>query len=537
VVMENIFESSILAAYFISLAILFVFGAHGYVMVYWYNKFRALDKKPPAPLQDFPKVTIQLPVFNEMYVVERLIRAVCEIDYPRELLEIQVLDDSTDETTRLAQRAVEHYQKQGYAIKLLHRDNRRGYKAGALREGLAVASGEFIAIFDADFVPPRDFLKRTLPYFQDAKTGVVQTRWGHLNSDYSVLTRGQAIGLDGHFVVEQTARHRAGYFINFNGTAGVWRRACIVDAGNWSDDTLTEDLDLSYRAQLRGWKFVFLPDLICPAELPAEIGGVKAQQFRWTKGAMETAKKILPQLWRSQWPLSLKLQSTIHLTNNLVFPFILLVGILNLPLVLIKNQSKSDNSEYFMIISVFTLAFFGSFWMYLISQREVHRDWRRRILYFPLFMAGSMGLSLNNTRAILQGLFRQRSEFLRTPKYCLESRSDHFFGKKYFNTREQRRQGMSTGLMEGLLAAYCLLGIAIAIYYGDLAAIPFQALYGFGYGFIAYMSLKHYLWLRFASTFFNKNVSGFHFRNPIIVLEARNISISESNGTDVPTPH
>ena len=504
-VMENILEPSILAAYFISLAILFVFGAHGYVMVYWYNKFRAPDKKPPLPLQNFPKVTMQLPVFNEMYVVERLIRAVCEIDYPRELLEIQVLDDSTDETTRLAQRAVEHYQKQGYAIKLLHRDNRRGYKAGALREGLAVAAGEFIAIFDADFVPPRDFLKRTLPHFQNAKVGVVQTRWGHLNSDYSMLTRSQAIGLDGHFVVEQTARHRAGYFINFNGTAGIWRRACILDAGNWSDDTLTEDLDLSYRAQLRGWKFVFLPDTICHSELPAEIGGVKAQQFRWTKGAIQTAKKNLPHVWKSALPLRVKLHSTVHLTNNLVFPFILIVGLLNLPLVLIKNESADDHTLFFAVISIFVLAFFGSFLMYLTALRESYPDWRKRILYFPLFMAGSMGLSFNNTRAILQGLVNYRGEFWRTPKYRLESERDRFHDKEYFTTREFWRRGVHNGIGEAVLAFYCLIGVGVAIYYGELAAIPFQGLYFMGYGFIAYMSFKQYLWPRLREIFFSKS--------------------------------
>jgi cellulose synthase/poly-beta-1,6-N-acetylglucosamine synthase-like glycosyltransferase len=494
--METILEYGVLVTYFVSLAILFVFGVHGYVMVYFYNKYRTSASAKPKPLKRFPKVTVQLPVFNEIYVVERLIRAVCDMDYPRDLLEIQVLDDSTDDTSRIAQRWVEHYREQGYNITLLHRDCRKGFKAGALREGLATASGDFIAIFDADFVPPRDFLVRTLPYLDDPQIGLIQARWGHLNFSYSVLTRTQAIGLDGHFVVEQTARNRAGFFINFNGTAGVWRRECILDAGNWSDDTLTEDLDLSYRAQLRGWKFKFLPEIVCPSEIPAEIGGVKSQQFRWTKGAIETAKKILPQLWRSRWPLSLKLQSTIHLTNNLVFPFILIVGILNLPLVLIKNESATDHALYFAIISIFVLAFFGSFLMYLTSQREVYRDWRRRILYFPLFMAGSMGLSVNNTVAILQGLFNRRSEFLRTPKYRLETVHDRFLDKKYFHVHERWRRGVRNGFIEGILAIYCLIGIGVAIYYGEIAAIPFQSLYCFGFGFIAYMSFKHYLWPR-----------------------------------------
>jgi len=506
--MDNFLESSILAVYFVSLAILFVFGSHGYVMVYLYNKFRVSGSNPPAPLPILPRVTVQLPIFNERYVVERLIRAVCEIEYPRELLEIQVLDDSTDDTTAIARNWAAHYQQQGFAIKVWHRDNRQGYKAGALREGLAAATGEFIAIFDADFVPPKDFLRRTLPYFQDAQIGVVQTRWGHLNGDYSMLTRGQAIGLDGHFVVEQTARHRAGYFINFNGTAGVWRRACVIDAGNWTDDTLTEDLDLSYRAQLRGWKFVFMPDTVCLSELPAEIGGVKSQQFRWTKGAIQTAKKNLPRVWKSSLPLHVKLQSTVHLTNNLVFPFILIVGLLNLPLVIIKNESANDHSLFFAIISIFVLAFFGSFLMYLTALRETYPDWRRRILYFPLFMAGSMGLSINNTRAILQGLFKYRGEFLRTPKYRLESARDGFHDKQYFITREFWQRGLRNGIPEMLLALYCLAGIGVAIYYGEVAAIPFQTLYFLGYSFIAYLSFKQYLWPRVTMFFSNRTGYG-----------------------------
>jgi len=502
--METILESSILIIYFISLAILFVFGSHGYVMVYLYKKFRGQAGEPPLPLRDFPKVTIQLPVFNEVYVIERLIRGVCEIDYPRALMEIQVLDDSTDETTRLAQYWVEHYQKQGYDLKLLHRDHRRGYKAGALQEGLAAASGEFIAIFDADFIPPTDFLQRTLPYLKNENVGVVQTRWGHLNEDYSVLTRSQAIGLDGHFVVEQTARNRAGYFINFNGTAGIWRRACILDAGNWSADTLTEDLDLSYRAQLRGWKFVFLPDMICQSELPAEIGGVKSQQYRWTKGAIQTAKKILPKVWKSALPLRVKLQSTVHLTNNLVFPFIFIVGILNLPLVIIKNESGNDHRLYFAVISFFALAFFGSFLMYMTALRQSYPDWRRRLLYFPLFMAGSMGLSINNTRAILQGLWNYHGEFWRTPKYRLENARDRFQDKQYFTAREFWQRGMRNGLLETLLALYGLAGIGLAIYYGELAAIPFQVLYFIGYGFIAGLSFKQYFWPKITNLFLNK---------------------------------
>ncbi|MCG3155894.1 MAG: hypothetical protein DKINENOH_02502 [bacterium] len=491
--MQTVLEYGVLSIYFVALAILFVFGAHGFVMVYYYKKFRRVNGLRPKPLKHHPQVTIQLPIFNEYYVVERLIHAVCGVAYPRERLQIQVLDDSTDETLALSQKLVEEYRGRGFDITLWHREERTGFKAGALKEGLAQATGEFIAIFDADFIPPRDFLARTIPYFTDSEVGMVQTRWGHLNPNFSLLTRAQAIGLDGHFVVEQAARNGAGFFINFNGTAGIWRKACILDAGNWSDDTLTEDLDLSYRAQLRGWKFKFLPDAVCPSELPAEIGALKSQQFRWTKGAIETAKKILPQVWHSQMPLRVKLQSTIHLTNNLVFPFILLVGLLNLPLILLKNGPGNDYSLYFAISSVFVLAFLGSFLMYMTSQRELYPDWRRRILYFPIFMAGSMGLAVNNTRAILQGLVNRRSEFQRTPKYRIENERDHFQGKKYFDRRSPVTRFAGTGILELLLALYSLAGVVISLRFAEFAALPFQLLYCCGYAYIGVLSLQHSL--------------------------------------------
>lgn len=485
--MLAVLENVVLSLYFVALAILFVFGAHGYLMVYLYKKYPSPIRRRPRLPRRCPLVTVQLPVFNEYYVVERLIKAACAIDYPRRCLEIQVLDDSTDDTVEVSRRWVEYFRAQGFDISLLARNERRGYKAGALREGLAVAKGEFIVIFDADFVPPRDFLRRTLPYFEDERVGMVQTRWGHLNNDFSMLTRAQAIGLDGHFVVEQAARHRAGFFINFNGTAGVWRRLCIEDAGNWADDTLTEDLDLSYRAQLRGWKFHFLQDTVCQSEIPSDVAALKSQQFRWTKGAIETAKKILPLLWHAKLPLAVKLQATIHLTNNLVFPFILIVALLNLPLLLIKN-SGHDYRLYFAITSVFAAAFFGSFLLYLTAQKEAYPDWRRRLLYFPIFMAGSMGLSVNNTRAILQGLLNRRSEFLRTPKYRIESSRDHFFGKRY------HRRAYFSGAWEALLMSYCFCSVVLALHYEEYAALPFQMLFCFGYGFVAVLSLKHSLW-------------------------------------------
>jgi cellulose synthase/poly-beta-1,6-N-acetylglucosamine synthase-like glycosyltransferase len=482
-------EYALLGLYFIFLSVLFVFGVQGYVMVYLYRKHQPKDKRKPEWQGDWPLVTIQLPIYNELYVVERLLRAVCAMDYPRDRLQIQVLDDSTDESRLVAERLVRSYQERGYDIVHLHRTDRVGYKAGALREGLKSAKGEFIAIFDADFVPPKKFLRQTIPHFVDPKLGLVQARWGYINDDYSLLTRAQAIALDGHFVIEQAARNRAGYFMNFNGTGGVWRKACILDAGNWSDDTLTEDLDLSYRAQLRGWRFKYLQDVVCPSEVPAEMNSVKSQQFRWTKGAIETARKILPEVWRAALPLGTKIQATLHLSNNLVFAFILLVSLLNLPVLLLKLGSN-DHQLYFAVSSFFVLAFFGSFLMYLFSQREVYPDWRRRIRYFPVFMAGSMGLAVNNTLAIIEGLLRRRSPFVRTPKFHIVDKRDGWVDKKYF------RDFNPALVLEVLLAIYCFAAVAVAVVNYEVAAVPFQLLFAFGYSFIAFLSIKHTVGVR-----------------------------------------
>ena len=386
-------EKLILFTYIGSLLILFTFGSHSFIMVYYYLKFRDKRDDFSGELKEFPIVTIQLPVFNEMYVVERLIKSTCEIDYPIDKLEIQVLDDSTDETVDIVAEKVKEYKRDGFDIVHIHRDNRTGFKAGALKEGLVTAKGEFVAIFDADFIPKKNFLKVVLPFFHDEKIGMVQTRWEHINRGYSLITQVVALSLDGHFVMEQQARNKANYFINFNGTSGIWRKACIFDAGNWEADTLTEDLDLSYRAQLKGWKFKYLTDFTTPAEVPSEINSVKSQQFRWTKGAIETCKKILPRVWKSKYPLKLKILSTYHLTNNIVFPFILIACLLNTPIVLIKNTGLYDT--YFAFMSIFVLAFIASFLFYLYSQKDVYNDWRKRVLLFPVFMAGSNVFSQN----------------------------------------------------------------------------------------------------------------------------------------------
>jgi cellulose synthase/poly-beta-1,6-N-acetylglucosamine synthase-like glycosyltransferase len=480
-------EQFILGAYVFSLSILFLFGSHGFVMIYYYFKNR--DKRPvgKTDMGELPMVTVQLPVYNELYVVERLIDSVCGLDYPKDRLEIQVLDDSNDETVDVVAQAVARKQAEGFDITQVRRENRVGFKAGALRYGMEQAKGEFIAVFDADFVPRPNFLNDTLPHFIHDRIGMVQTRWEHLNNEFSLLTRAQGIALDGHFVIEQQVRNKSGFFINFNGTAGVWRRECIIDAGNWEDDTLTEDLDLSYRAQLKGWNFIFLNDVTSPAELPSEINALKSQQFRWTKGAIETAKKILPRVWKADLPLRVKLQSTVHLTNNLVFPFILLTGILNVPLVFIKSTGRYET--FFAFMSIFVLAFISSFLFYMYSQKDVYTDWKKRIFLFPLFMSGSMGFSVNNTRAVLEGLFNRKSAFIRTPKFKIENEKDTWKNKKY---RASEKLSLAA-IFEIILAVYCSVGVVASVWFLEIAALPFQLLFFLGFGLVGLMSIRHSL--------------------------------------------
>lgn len=320
-----------LTVYFFILVTVFIYASHRYYMVYLYYKHQKNKPVPAGKLERLPRVTIQLPVYNEMYVVKRLISASCNIDYPKELVDIQVLDDSTDETADVAEECVNNFKKQGFDINYIHRDNRVGFKAGALAEGLKIAKGEYIAVFDADFVPQSDILKKTLNFFSGKSVGMVQTRWTYLNSKYSLLTRIQAIMLDGHFVIEHTARNWSGRFFNFNGTAGIWRKEAIETAGGWQNDTLTEDLDLSYRAQLKGWKFIFLKDETSPSEIPVDINGFKTQQYRWAKGSIQTAKKLLPEIMKSNLPLRIKIEAFFHLTNNVSYLLMLILSLLMYP--------------------------------------------------------------------------------------------------------------------------------------------------------------------------------------------------------------
>ncbi len=434
-----------------------------------------------------PRVTIQLPVYNEMYVVERLIDTVCRVEYPKDLLDIQVLDDSTDATSDIIHAKVIEKRSEGFNILHLTRRTRTGYKAGALKEGLKTAEGEFIAVFDADFVPRPDFLKVTLPFFNDKNIGMVQSRWEHLNRDYSILTKLQAAALDAHFLIDQDAKNRSGYFITFNGTAGIWRRQCINEAGGWQDDTLAEDLDLSFRAQLKGWKFKFLNGYTTPGELPADIGGLKAQQFRWTKGAVQNARKLLPQIWKSKNKLDIKIVATYHLINNFIFPFILLLALLNVPVLFLKSTGYYD--PVFNIMAVFIIAFIGTLLYYIKAQNKMTKYWHEKIILYMIFLAGTMGLAVSNTRAVIEGLLNFRSEFKRTPKYKLTSRSDSYKSNRYFLCR-RLDQGV---FIELFLALYCGIGVSMSVLYLDITALPFHLLFFIGFSLVSILSLKDWI--------------------------------------------
>jgi cellulose synthase/poly-beta-1,6-N-acetylglucosamine synthase-like glycosyltransferase len=475
-------ETLTLASYFFVLIILAIYGWHRYYLVYLYMRNRDKEPKTPAPLSPLPVVTIQLPLYNEMYVADRLIAGVCAIEYPRDLLEIQVLDDSTDETVAIAERAVRRFAEQGLDIKYLHRTDRSGYKAGALEAGLKVARGEFIAIFDADFLPNPDFLTRLLPHFAEPRVGMVQARWGHINQDYSLLTKIQSILLDGHFVLEHGGRNRAGRFFNFNGTAGVWRRAAIDDAGGWQHDTLTEDLDLSYRAQLRGWRFVFVSSVIAPAEVPVEMNAFKSQQHRWAKGSIQTCRKLLPTILRADIPLGVKAEAFFHLTANFNCPLMCVLSILMFPSMVIR-YNMGWYEMMLIDVPLFFAATFSVCNFYMVCQREIHRDWRTRIKYLPFLMSIGIGLCINNTRAVLEALFNKQTEFARTPKYRIEGDSDEWVGKKY-------RQSVAVQpLVELGLGLYFTATVFYALANEIYGTVPFLVLFQIGFLYTGLLSL------------------------------------------------
>ncbi len=481
--------------YLVCLFGLFLYGINSYILILLHRRYRRAAQTADAriraeaaegPDEFVPVITVQLPIFNERYVVERLLRAATSLDYPWDRLEIQLLDDSTDDTGEIAGRLAQEYRAVGMDVVHLHRIARTGYKAGALREGLAGCRGEFVAIFDADFVPDPDFLRRTLPYFRDHRVGMVQTRWGHLNRDYSLLTTGQAFGIDGHFGVEQGSRAWAGLYLNFNGTAGIWRKAAIQDAGGWQADTLTEDLDLSYRAQLKGWRLVFLPDVVCPAELPVQIQGFKSQQQRWAKGSIQTARKLVPAILRAPGSWFKKYQAVIHLTHYAAHPLMLIVAIAS-PLLLYLDWFFASWKSVFASAAFFCLATFGPSALYCYSQRVLYPDWRRRLPSLPSLMLLGTGIALSNTRAVLEGLFRQAGDFIRTPKFAIRTRQESWRTKRY------RARFSWTAVGELLLSIYSAIGVYLFLDRGRVLIGPFLVLYTLGFGYVGVLTLLHSL--------------------------------------------
>lgn len=453
---------------------------HGILaVVFWWHRRRHDNVSPPTPLGRDVRVTIQLPLFNEIHVAERLIRSACAVEYPRELLEIQVLDDSTDDTLAVTRRLVAEYQAAGVPIVHLHRTDRSGYKSGALANALAQARGEFIAIFDADFVIPADFLARTLPHFGDPRVGIVQTRWSYFNETASELTRAASLALDGHFVVEQSARCWAGWFLNFNGTAGVLRRQAVIEAGGWQDDTLTEDLDLSYRAQLMGWRALFLPDVACPSEIPDDIHSLKVQQFRWTKGPIETARKNLGRLWRSpDHGFLVKWQASVHLLSACGYPLLVILTLLSPAAVLAAGHHVMH--WIWPVTAYFLATSFGTWFCYASAAYWLGGKWWQRMLRYPLFLAMSIGLSAHNAVGAVEGIFGIRSPFMRTPKF-----------KAGAGARRYRSPVSWSVVGDAALTLASASGIAIAVVHHQYGALPALSLFTMGYGAVCVYSLLH----------------------------------------------
>lgn len=468
--------------------VLAVYGIHRYSLVYLYYKYRRNAPRKSACFLERPRVTIQLPMFNEQFVAQRVIENACLIEYPRDRLEIQVLDDSTDETARIARETCHRMRAAGHDVVFLHRDNREGYKAGALAEGLNVATGEFIVIFDADFVPPPDILDHLIDYFADPKVGMVQARWEHLNREQSLLTKTQAILLDGHFVIEHAARNRSGRFMSFNGTAGAWRRTCIADAGGWHHDTLTEDLDLSYRAQMKGWKFIYLPEVTSPAELPPEMNAFKSQQHRWAKGGAQTCRKLLPSILRSRMPWRIKLEAFFHLTSWTSYFLIVVLSLLLLPVLYTKVHVFANNLVLRMVfdVSLILIATCSASTFYVASQREVFRTWAESLKYLPFLVSLGVGVAMNNARAAIEGLFGKQSEFVRTPKFGVAGSGDNGWMKKSGHQRLDAK----------LIQAWCEL--AMGLYLSGCVAYTviekmwiglfFMCLFAIGYLYVAMLT-------------------------------------------------
>ncbi len=479
-------------AYLIVLSLLCVYGTHRLFLVLTFFRVRRSIPKPVQQFSDLPGVTVQLPMFNERYVAERIIQQACAIDYPRERLQIQVLDDSTDDTRDIASQMVARMREGGVDIEYIHREDRSGYKAGALENGLKTAKGDFVAIFDADFVPPPGILRETIHYFTDPRMGMVQCRWEHLNRTDSLLTQAQAILLDGHFMIEHTARNRTGRYMSFNGTAGVWRKAAIADAGGWSHDTLTEDLDLSYRAQMRGWQFVFLPQITSPAELPPEMNAFKAQQHRWTKGGAQVCVKMLPSVLASNVGWRVKLEAFFHLSSCMVYVLMVLLSLLVGPAMLYKVMSNRQIPlwEWMFDFLLFLVGTGSALSFSLVSHRQRRRSWWEIVCYIPALMAIGIGIAFNNAIAAIDGFFTRAGEFVRTPKFGDKTQSR--------GTWQSRLSGFA---FRGAWKAWAELGLSLylllclgAFFFLDhwvervAAALPFLGMFIFGYAYVAFQT-------------------------------------------------
>ena len=476
-----------MCVYFGILGLLSVYGVYRYRLVYLFLRYQKHKPQPKARYAPgrLPRVTVQLPLFNEMYVAERLIDAVVKLEYPRELLEIQVLDDSTDDTQQIASAAVNKYFDQGVDIVYHHRENREGFKAGALEAGLKKSSGELVLIFDADFVPRPDCISKMLDFFTDERVGMVQMRWSHINADYSLLTKVQAIMLDGHFVIEQVARNRCGGFFNFNGTAGMWRREAIEWSGGWQHDTLAEDTDLSYRAQLMGWRFVYLADDDVPAELPVEINAFKSQQRRWAKGVVQVGMKLLRRMWHDpRLPLRVKLEQFFRLTGNLAAPLVIVLALINFPILIVRyNQGLFH--LFALDVPILTFSTLSVIVYYVVTQRYLHPDtWKKSLKYIPFVMSMGIALTFSNARAVLEAVVGVKTPFVRTPKYRIENTTDTIWVKKSYVPRR-----LELPLLELLFAIYFVFTIWYAVDSGIFGTLPFLMIYLCGYAYAAAMSI------------------------------------------------
>lgn len=468
---------------------LMLYGLNCYVLLLLHCRAQKRMLRHDAAVQQrwqvahpaYPRITVQLPIYNERYVLQRLVEAVVHLDYPRSQLEIQLLDDSTDGTTALAECLAEHYRRAGWAITVLHRTHRQGYKAGALQEGLRQATGEFLAIFDADFVPPPDFCRQLLPFFEEPGIAMVQARWEHINRDYSVLTLAQALGIDGHFWVEQAARCWSGLFLNFNGSGGIWRRVAIEEVGGWHGDTLTEDLDLSYRVQLRGWRLKFVPRVVCPGEIPVQMAGIKSQQRRWAKGSMQTALKLLPYVLRAPVPRFTKMQAVLHLTNYLIHPLMLCTA-LTTPLLLQAGVVATTSVPALALFGM-VCATCGPTSMYLYAQAQLSAKWCYRLRTFPALLVLGTGIALSNTVAIVEAVCGVSSPFVRTPKFRIEGAADTWRGKQYTAPLTWHSLG------ELALALYSGYGLLLALRQSAYGVAPFLLLYTLGFATVALLSL------------------------------------------------